>query len=143
MAAASDVDLRAWIREHHVRWDSAPHRERAHDGVQVVGYDLTLTARPPEESHGDPGGSAAFAVFAGLQRVALSVVPADSGAALTTEPFEPVFHLRRQGEWQPEIQLTIGVRHSRGDYFAPADDQERGWLHRVEKALADLGAPHA
>jgi hypothetical protein len=131
----SDGDLRAWIREHRVRWESGPallvHR---HETI-AVGLTLTLSATPPEESRFQPGDEACAAVFQKLRGVLEAVVP--EGSRVRIEPFDGSFRLLATGGWDPEVELSAEILH--GETFEPVDDVERGQLAAIARRLAALG----
>lgn len=137
---AKAEDLRRFVRDHEVCWETIVHRDVGPRGVTSVGYDIVLMARCRERAC-DPGGSCALSLFAGLTQVAEAVIPVDHADDIRARAFEPAFHLRPQGDWQPEMQLVIEVRHDH-DYFDAIDDDERRCVRRLERALVEWGVQH-
>ena len=133
-------DLRGFVRDHEVCWETIVHRDVGPRGVASVGYDVVLLARCRERPC-DPGGSGALALFAGLAQLAGAVIPDRHADDIRIAAFEPAFRLRAQGDWQPEMQLVIEIRHDH-DYFDAIDDDERTCVRGLERALAEWGVQH-
>jgi hypothetical protein len=142
-APSTDVELTAWIEEHRVCWETITHREVGPHGLVTVGYDVVLLARCMGPGPWDPGGARAAALYEGLQQLAARVTPADAEDEVAVAPYEPMFQVRAQSNWQPEVRLTLEIRHDLHhdrDYFGAIDDDERTCVRRVEQALGAWGA---
>ena len=130
--------LREWIRLHKVCWETITHREAAASGILSVGYDVALSARLLGGSLWDPGDTRATEALEGLRRIAEAVIHEDDAEDVSIAPMDGVLQLRAQSDWQPEVRLVIEVCHDHG-YFAAIDDEERGCVRRLERALEGLG----
>jgi hypothetical protein len=131
---ASQDSLREWIRRHEVCFEVSPHYE-VHEHRQVqVGFDLGLLAvlagRP------DPGAAVAVDVYERLRELAQMVLP--EGARYEIEPFDGAFHLRRETDFEPEVQMVIEVLHPHGTFDCP-DEADRNCLKSMVDALKRLG----
>ena len=133
-------ELRTFVRDRQVCWETNVHRDVGSNGVAAVGYDVILMARCRERAC-DPGGGCAQTIYDSLTQLAEAALPKDHGDDVRIGSFEPAFHLRRQADWQPEVQVIVEIRHDHG-YFAAIDDDERTLVRRVEHALASWGVEH-
>lgn len=115
------------------------HRDAGPDGVAAVGYDVRLDAQCVGPGPWDPGGERAIEMREHLEQLAEAVIPAQCHEDVQLAPFEPTLQLRPQADWQPEVRLTIEIRHDH-DYFASIDDEERACVRRLERALERWGA---
>ena len=131
-------DLRGWIRENEVCFETLPHHEFYHRSKLHVGFELTLFARRPLLCQGgDPGCPACEASHAMLREIALRVLPPD--VTWVIDPFHAAFHMRRETNWKTEVELVVELIDL-DKTFDTVDDDDRRDIRRVTEALEALGA---
>jgi hypothetical protein len=133
-------EQRDFIREHEVCWETIVHRDVGPRGIAPIGYDVVLRARCRQRGC-DPAGTRALELYEALTTLARAVIPAEHRDDIHVAAFEPAFHLRRQVDWQPEVQVVIEIRHDH-DYFDAVDDDERSCVRQLEGALRSWGVQH-
>jgi hypothetical protein len=134
-----EAELRAWIRDHRVCWETIAHREIGPHGLLPIGYDVVLCARSLGPGAWDGGGEVALETWERLEQLATAVTPGDCEEEVALGPFEPRLQMRPQEDWQPEVRLVLEIRHDH-EYFAAIDDEERLCVRRIERALERWGA---
>jgi hypothetical protein len=133
---ADGQPLRAFIRDHHVSWEMAPHVEQRGSERVPVGVDLCLFATPPAGCGVDPGCPGCVAVWESLRELVERVVP--PRVRVSVDPFDASFRLRSVTEWTPEVECVAEMLH-RGGTFEPLDAVDRRLVAVVESRLAELG----
>lgn len=121
-------------------WELVPASE-VRDGTRVhEGFQLTLLAR-------DPGGLAGTATdpereqaWGRLRELALRALPPGSGWTLREDPFDHSWHLRRGGDWEPELQFSAVLEPLPGHADGHA---ERNLMGAVRRGFQNLGVPEA
>jgi hypothetical protein len=134
----NETELRAWVRNRRVCWETIAHREVSPRGVVAIGYDVSLFARCLGAGAWDGGGDAALETLERLRQLATDVMPADCDEDVALGPFEPILQVRPQSDWEPEVRLVLEIRHH-GGYFDAIDDEERTCVRRLERALERWG----
>lgn len=134
-----ESELRDWIGEHLVCWETVVHRDAHHGRTQVVGYDVVLMARCTGTGPFDPADERSATMFARLSQLAEALRLPSLEERLSIEGFEPAFHLKREHGWAPEVHLVLEIRHRNEDYFSPPDGGEIESLRQVEDRLASWG----
>ena len=134
----TDTELRDWIREHRVCWETLTHRDVGPHGVRPVGYDVLLAARCVGPGPWDPGGERALEMLQRLKQLALAAIPSTPDDRMGMGPFEAAFQVRAQADWVPEVRVVVEIRHDH-DYFDAIDDDERSCVRRLERALESWG----
>jgi hypothetical protein len=133
-------ELREFIVDHEVCWETTVHRDRGRPGVLAVGYDVALMARCRERAC-DPCGPYVLALREALVDLAKAVIPDDPADDIRIAAFEPALQMRAEADWYPEVRIVVEIRHDH-DYFAPIDDDERRGVKEIERALERWGAQH-
>ncbi len=135
----TDPALRDWVEAHRVCWEATEHRELTPGGVHAIGYDIVLMAQCAGPGPCDPGGAGSVEIYERLAEIAKRVSAADARESVSLRPFQASFHLRRETQWAPEVQLVMEIRHRHADYFGPLDAGEKSCLSRIEGSLTALG----
>ena len=133
--------LRAFAREHDVRWRRAAQVTDAFSDAPVqFGFTLELHAahvRPKHPPH--PGCDECVELYEGLADIARAVIPrVNRPTQYEIRPFrgELVFAPTRGG--RDEVVLALDVAHKNG--LGPVDDCERLCVAEIEAALLVVGA---
>lgn len=136
-----DAMLQDWVRQYHVTWEAQPRREMVDDGpLSVVGYDVRLYGRVGGDAL-TPGDKECGAAYARLRAIATAALAAVAGRPMCEiEGFDSSLHMEPEGDWKPEVELTIHLTHTRA-YLDPADAGEKQAAAAIEAALERLGAP--
>jgi hypothetical protein len=135
----SDTELRDWVTQHHACWETTVHREWTPAGVRPVGYDVLVSATCVGHGPWDPAGERARAMLARMRQLIEQITPNEGRADVHVEPLEPVFQLRPQTDWRPEVRIVVEVRHG-SDLSEGLDDDERAGVGRLERGLERWGA---
>lgn len=135
IAPGSVAELEDWVREHRVTWETSSRREVASGPDAPAPLLVTLIGRYPGGRF--PAGDDGFTlVFERLRQVALHALASVPEARFRIDPFDAAVRLRPEGDWLPEVELTL-VLETDGD---PADeDARRELLGRIEPGLERLG----
>jgi len=134
-ADAKIADLEDWVREHRVTWETSSRREAAAGPDVPPPLLVTLIGRYPGGRF--PAGDDGFTlVFERLRQVALHALASVPEARFRIDPFDAAVRLRPEGDWVPEVELSL-VLEPDGD---PADTDGRSeLLGRIESGLEQLG----
>ena len=140
MGLVNDTEraLQDWIRAHRVTWERQPHYELAGPKRVHVGYDVRLFARHPQPLHDDPGCAECVRIHRTLCDVASAALP-ETGptTGVSIEPFHPMFALRPESDWAPEVEVAVEVFQPGA--VAPSDSDEDACVRRMEDELRRLG----
>jgi hypothetical protein len=136
--ADRDAAFRAFAQENRVSAEISPHFEiDDHNTIQTA-FDLTLFAARPTACRGDPACELCLRVREELAALARRVIP--PGAHYSLHPFSASFHLRREADWAPEIELIVEILpRDRGPGLEQVDDSARRVVAAVREHLARLG----
>lgn len=131
--------LRQWVREHKVTWELSPLRELVGHVPKAVGYELRLYGRHRKGVAASPGCDDCQAIYEKLHSIALSALPTEHRPTrYDIEAFDSALHMRSDGEWEPEVELTLQVTHRDG-YLSPLDECEKRCADQIEEGLRRLG----
>jgi hypothetical protein len=135
-----EATLREWVRTHHVTWKAEPRREMVDDrALSVVGYDVRLYGRVADDAV-TPDARECGAVYGRLRAIASAALVTVAGLPMCEiEGFDSMLHMEPEGDWKPEVELTIGLTHS-GAYLDAEDAGEKRAAASIEAALERLGA---
>jgi hypothetical protein len=131
MSAGENAALHDWAREHHVTWETSPRREAPRSAP--VGVELTLLGRHPG-GHFPSGCEGCVLVWERLRSIVLHAL-AEARLAFEIDPFEPSVHLRPEGAWAPEVQLTAVIHGP----VPPRGLPEKAQIAKLESALEAIG----
>lgn len=132
--------LDAGIAGRRVCWELTPVTE-VRDGVRAHGgLQLTLLARDPRGLAGEASDPERVRAWSRLRDLAVRALPRDGGWSIREDPFDHAWHMRRGGDWEPELQWS-GV-------LVPREDGEGGHAERdlaraVRLGFQGLGVPEA
>jgi hypothetical protein len=137
-ALDAEATLRDWVRQQHVTWEAEPRRVMVDDGsLSVVGYDVHLYGRVGEAL--TPGDQECGAAYTRLRAIATAALDGVTGHPMCEiEGFDSSLHMEPEGDWKPEVELTIQLTHSRA-YVDPGDAGEKLAAAAIEAALQRLG----
>ena len=129
-----EAALRSWIREHRVRWELGPRLEFWQGHTLQIGFNLTLLARHPHLAD-----DAVLGCWQTLREIVERVLPQQAQrTAFEIDPFEDSIHLSASTQWEPEVELRLGLTH-RESPFAGIDDEQRQWVAEIQAGLRRLG----
>lgn len=135
-ADAKIADLEDWVREHRVTWETSSRREAAAGPDAPAALLVTLIGRCPG-GHFPAGDEGLTALFERLRQVALHALESVPEARYRIDPFDAAVRLRPEGDWVPEMELSLVLDADDG----PEDpDARRELLGRIESGLERLGA---
>jgi hypothetical protein len=131
--------LRDWVRLHHVTWNAEPRRVMVDDGsLSVVGYDVRLYGRVGEDV--TPAQKECGDAYSRLRAIATAALATVEDLPMhEIEGFDSSLHMEPEGDWKPEVELTIQLTHTRA-YLEPGDADERRAAAAIQAALEALGA---
>jgi hypothetical protein len=136
----AEATLKEWVRRHRVTWELGAWQELVEHRSVTVGFELRLFAQHDPHAHPTPGCSHCVSLYENLRMIALATLPKEHRPTrYDIEPFEPAYHLRPEGQWQPEVQLTLHIVHRNG-YLCPLDECEKRCAGEIQQGLRDLGA---
>ena len=139
-AIETEATLRDWVRQHHVTWEAEPRREMVDDGaLSVVGYDVRLFGRVAGSAV-TPGARESGAVYSRLRAIASAALATVAGLPMCEiEAFDSSLHMEPEGDWQPEVELTILLSRTLAHVEHP-DAGEKQAAASIQAALERLGA---
>lgn len=140
-------ELREFIRDHQVCWETRPITAILGDDPRQVGFELELRAVHGPSSHKPkPGCPECQRLFQELRKLAEAIFPHEHRPSrYEIRPFDHSFHLdpsrgfRPEVALRPEIVLRIEIL-DRKDYFQPDEACEISCLKEMEQSLKELGA---
>ena len=134
-----EAALKQWVFEHRVTWEMTPWQELVDRVPRAVGYELRLYGRHHDGVSASPGCRQCVAVYERLRAIALSVLPTEHRPTrYDIEAFDSALHMRPEGDWEPEVELTIQLSHRDG-YLSPLDECEKKCAEEIRKGLERLG----
>jgi len=135
----ANIDLTKWIYEHKVCWELSPYFAIvAEDRKEQIGFELDLFAQHSDRTDINPGCRKCEELYAGLQHIAISVLPHEKRpTAYEIEPFDAAFHLRLETKMKTEVQLKIVIRHH-SDVLRPLDECEQKCCREIRLNLERL-----
>jgi hypothetical protein len=136
---AAETALEDCVRRHHVTWELGPWQELVDRRPTAVGFELRLFGQHDPETHASPGCGACASLHRKLRDIAAAVLPKEARPTeYRVEPFDASLHMRPEGAWKPEVQLSVHIVHRHG-YLQAVDECEKRCVDEIQSALRGLG----
>jgi hypothetical protein len=142
MASAAPVDLREFVRRHHVHYEVEPEEATGggDGGRELVGVRLRLLATHEGGTLGAPGCPACVELLGDLRAFADRVV-ADAGVTDRAELVPATRKLYQSAEERnaDEVAVTLRVRCEVAEHRKPGAGGEERCVGAVRERLAEVG----
>jgi len=124
-----------------VCWELTPGSEVRAGARRHAGLLLTLLARDPRGLMGDPADPERQQIWDRLRDLAQRALSGAGGWASRPDPFDRAWHLRRGGDWEPEIQFSAVLEQHPPDPDPVRAERRLGL--ELRHAFQQLGVPAA
>ena len=139
-AELTDVQWRAWAREHKVCYEVRPLIQKDGEELVQVGFEFEIAARLPRAA--GPGGSRQQRtqhLLRTIAQLAHRVFPVEGEVArFELAPLHGVAQLRPETGFQPEVRRVVQV-YRKKDYWQGVAEGDRQRLRPLEQRLRELG----
>lgn len=141
------TDCRQIVRDLAIEFEVQRHLEYVAGACQSIGFDISMVAA----TNAGPGSAELAHTWAQLHEVACELIAiadqldlADGADDVRFEirPFDGALHHSRKREFQHDVELVIGVRHTEC-YFDPVDEKETKGMADLKALLLEWGADPA